>query len=130
MDKLCACGSGKAYRECCELVHQNIHNAVTAEQLMRARYTAFTQANGAFLIQSWHPQEAKKQDIRQLEEWALSVKWMQLKVAGSTQGQANDTEGTVDFQAFFMDAGKLDVIAENSYFTKENGHWVYVGPAE
>ena len=38
---LCPCGSGKKYGECCEPIIKNTSKALTAESLMRARYTAY-----------------------------------------------------------------------------------------
>lgn len=37
------------------------------------------------------------------------------------------TETTVEFKAFFMENGNVDVIHENSVFCKEKDHWVYLG---
>ena len=38
---VCPCQSGKAYYECCEVYHQGAI-PITAESLMRSRFTAFT----------------------------------------------------------------------------------------
>ena len=37
----CPCGSGKTYAECCEPLITGKSKALTAEALMRARYTAY-----------------------------------------------------------------------------------------
>jgi SEC-C motif-containing protein len=50
----CPCSSGKKYAQCCQIVHQDITQALTCEQLMRARYSAFALKNEGFLRESWH----------------------------------------------------------------------------
>ena len=72
------------------------------------------------------PISEKKEIIR----WAKSVKWMKLEVLNTTQGSSNDNEGTVEFKAYFKEGFVTTYIHENSYFTKENGNWVYVGEAK
>ena len=41
-----------------------------------------------------------------------------------------DTEGTVAFRAVYTEAGRRGVLAENSRFSRHDGRWSYVGPAE
>lgn len=54
------------------------------------------------------------------------MKWLKLEVLNTSKGSITDLEGTVEFNAFFMENGKVDVIHENSSFCKENKHWVYL----
>ena len=50
---ICPCGrNNKLYKDCCFLVHTNIHNALTSEDLMRSRYSAFVLCNGDYLLKS------------------------------------------------------------------------------
>jgi len=51
------------------------------------------------------------------------VNWLKLEILNST----NDT---VAFKAFFMENGSINVIQENSKFSKENGNWTYLGANE
>lgn len=37
----CPCGRTKRFKNCCERIHQNIHKAKTAEDLMRLRYSVY-----------------------------------------------------------------------------------------
>ena len=62
--------------------------------------------------------------------WAKSMKWIKLEVLNTTKGSGNDNEGTVEFKAYFKEGFVTTYIHENSYFTKENGNWVYVGEAK
>ncbi|MEW5317310.1 MAG: hypothetical protein WDW38_008620 [Sanguina aurantia] len=49
----CPCGSTVTYKPCCGRVHDGAA-AATAEQLMRARYSAYVLKREDFLLASWH----------------------------------------------------------------------------
>tara|TARA_R110001583_G_scaffold14849_6_gene61795 strand:+ start:20 stop:325 length:306 start_codon:yes stop_codon:yes gene_type:complete len=98
---------------------------------MRSRYSAFVLANIDYLQKSHHSKtRPSKKENRDIEKWTKSVKWLKLEVLKTTKGIANDTIGTVEFKAFFMENGAINVIHENSKFSIENNHWVYVGANE
>ncbi len=117
----CPCNPTKKYRDCCFKAHENIHSVTSAEALMRSRYSAFVIANVAYLQASHHsstrPSKREKKDIL---AWTKAVTWIKLEII-------NTTETTVEFKAFFIENGSIDVIHENSIFCKENDHWVYLG---
>lgn len=123
----CPCGRKKLYAQCCEMIHKDIFNAKTAEDLMRSRYTAFTLGDVDYLMASQHSSTKEEAQKEEIQNWAKSVQWMKLDVLNRTKGLENDTVGTVAFKAFFKEGGRLDEIHENSTFCKENGHWVYLG---
>lgn len=52
---ICPCGSGNTYSECCEQIISGSRPATTAEQLMRARYSAYVFAQMDFVFESTHP---------------------------------------------------------------------------
>jgi len=124
----CPCNSVKSYSDCCQKAHKNIHSVTSAEVLMRSRYSAFVLTNIAYLQKSHHsrtrPSNREKKDI---EKWAKSVSWIKLEVIEAKDGVLNDKIGTVEFKAFFMEDGAMNVIHENSKFCKEHNHWVYLG---
>ncbi len=123
----CPCGRPKTYAECCEKIHSDILKAITAEDLMRSRYSAFVLANGDYLMQSHHSSTRPISEKKEIIRWAKSVKWVRLEVLNSTKGTSNDNVGIVEFKAYFKEGFVTTYIHENSYFTKENGNWVYVG---
>ncbi len=125
----CPCGRDNSYTDCCGRIHTAIHKAITAEDLMRSRYTAFTQANGNYLMKSHHTSTRPIHEKKEIVRWAKAVQWVKLEVLGHTAGQSQDKEGTVEFKAFFFENGQLQVIHENSKFVKQHNHWVYVGEA-
>ena len=115
----CPCTPTKLYADCCEKAHKNIHSVAEAEDLMRSRYSAFVLANVNYLQQSHHSTtRPSKTEKRELLTWTNSVEWVKLEVL-------NSTENTVEFKAYFIENGSLNVIHENSFFVKENNHWVY-----
>lgn len=123
----CACGSGNTYENCCGVLHETIQFAETAEQLMRSRYTAFTMANGDYLMTSHHTSTRPLDEKDDIVSWAKSVIWLKLEILNTTEGLISDIEGTVEFKAYFKDNGQERFIHENSRFVKENNHWVYLG---
>lgn len=125
----CPCGKNKLYKDCCGIIHNNVRLAKTPEDLMRSRYTAFVMADIEFLMQSWHSKtkDSSFKSKKNLFTWSKSVTWVKLDVLNSSM--KTPYTGEVEFKAFFYENGSLEYIHENSLFTIENKHWVYVGEA-
>ncbi|WP_010182953.1 YchJ family protein [Aquimarina agarilytica] len=123
----CPCGRSKNYHDCCEIIHSNITLAKTPEDVMRSRYTAFVRTKIDYLLQSWSSKtrDNSSKAKKELLAWAKAVTWVKLDVLHTSFTSPNT--GTVEFKAFFYENGTLECIHENSLFTIENGHWVYVG---
>jgi len=126
MNKLCPCGSNRLYEECCEPIISAKKEAVTCEELMRSRYSAFTSANVEYLMRSHHTKTRQLKESNRIKKWAESVQWMGLVILGTEAGQAADVTGYVEFRALYFEAGKLRQIHEKSLFKRENLKWVYV----
>ena len=118
----CPCGSTIQLAECCAPIIADHSRAETAEQLMRSRYTAFTLANNAYLMESWaeatRPGEINTEDD--------SIQWLHLKIQGCDKGGKQDSEGFVTFTASFLSSGHLCHLHEKSRFIKEGGLWYYL----
>lgn len=123
----CYCGNNKTFSECCEVFHKNGGKTETAEQLMRSRYSAFVLANGDYLMLSHHSSTRPIKEKKAIINWAKSVQWIKLEVHETSKGTPTDNEGTVTFDAYFFENGKVDVIHEKSAFVKENNLWKYLG---
>lgn len=119
----CFCGANKSYENCCEIYHKNGGKTITAEQLMRSRYSAFVLAKGTYLMQTHHKSTRPIKEKKAIVKWAKSVQWIKLEILKSS----NDT---VSFNAYFIENGITDVICENSKFVKENNVWFYLGLAQ
>jgi len=123
----CSCGSGKLYEDCCAIAHKNIELVTTAGQLMRSRYTAYVVGDIEYLMKSHHSSTCPIKEKKEILKWTKSVKWLRLEVLNTAKGGVGDTEGTVEFKAYFEENGVAAVIHENSKFNRENEHWVYLG---
>jgi SEC-C motif-containing protein len=123
----CYCGSPIPYATCCGSLHSGKTLAITAEALMRSRYSAFVMANGNYLMKTHHPTTRPVKDKKAIVNWAKSVEWVKLEILTTYKGNALDTKGTVTFNAYFFENGKVDVIHEASAFVKEENRWYYLG---
>ncbi|MFJ1703699.1 YchJ family protein [Kitasatospora sp. NPDC088346] len=117
----CPCGLPAAYRECCGRLHRGEAEAVTAEQLMRSRFSAFAVHDAAYLMRSWDP-ETRPPEV----ELDGRLRWVRLEILGRTDGGAFHVEGTVSFRAHFTDRGETGSMEENSRFRRYEGRWVYL----
>jgi len=123
----CHCGNDETYKACCEVFHLNKGKTETAEQLMRSRYSAFVLADGDYLMVTHHSSTRPIKEKKAIIKWAKSVQWIRLEVLKTNKGKDSEFEGTVTFNAYFFENGKVDVIHEKSAFVKENNQWFYLG---
>ena len=100
----------------------------TPEQLMRSRYTAYSQANIDYIQKTMCQKAAENYDPIDAKLWASSVEWLGLCVIDSPPAQNNT--GTVSFVARFLQNGRVKEITEKSLFEKINNEWFYVGECE
>lgn len=126
----CPCLSEKMFKDCCEPIINGQRNAETAEQLMRARYTAYTQVNMDFIERTHDPETKSDIDMEASREWAESTKWVGLEIIETQQGGVNDERGTVLFQATFETDEGPQHHHELSQFTKRDGAWYFTDAAD
>ncbi len=120
----CPCGSGQAYASCCgRFIDQGVLPE-TAEQLIRSRYTAFTQANELYLLASWH--ESTRPVVLGFAS-DEPVRWLGLRIDRVEAGGAPDDRGVVCFVARSRSgSGRAQRLQECSRFVREQGRWFYV----
>ncbi|MEI6208089.1 MAG: YchJ family protein [Desulfuromonadales bacterium] len=121
----CYCGSGIAYSGCCEPFITGSGSAETAEQLMRARYSAYVGVQMDFIFQTTHPDHRKGYDHTGTKKWAENSEWQGLEIITTLKGGSGDTEGQVEFIARFSEKGEQRVHHENASFVRENGQWFF-----
>ncbi|MCB5274158.1 hypothetical protein BJG92_01685 [Arthrobacter sp. SO5] len=120
----CPCLSGEQYGDCCGRFHHGDAEASTAEQLMRARYSAFVLLDAGYLLRTWHP------DTRPAElELDPAMQWRRLDIVSTSRGGPLDSEGTVEFKAHFRHAGGSGVHQETSRFLRVDRRWYYLDAA-
>ncbi|MEJ1297870.1 MAG: YchJ family protein [Candidatus Sedimenticola sp. (ex Thyasira tokunagai)] len=123
---LCPCGSNNVFDECCAPLLSGEKNALTAEQLMRARYCAFVEADINFLGQTIHPDGRKDHDAEATRRWAANSDWLGLEIVSTEQGEEGDEQGVVEFIATFKEKGVTRHHHERSRFLREKGNWYFV----
>lgn len=109
----CPCGSGSPYAACCGPLHRGSREADTAEELMRARYSAYARGETRYVMRTWHPR-TQPPDVL-----PGSYTWTGLTIHGSG-------EDWVDFTARFRGPGGDGEMREHSRFERRRGRLVYV----
>jgi len=104
-----------------------INNFKTAEELMRARYNAFETGNIEFIVETHHPDSKSEMDVEETKKWALNSEWLGLEIVSTEGGKEDDSEGVVEFKAFYKENGQDVVHHEKSQFLKVDGKWLYYG---
>lgn len=117
----CPCGSTLQYRECCSGFHNKKILPLTAEELMRSRYSAFCDQNMSYLFNTWDPA------FRPMAEDILSntAQYLSLQILNTQGGQVDDTTGKVTFIARYLISDTLYTMQETSSFVKKDGVWLY-----
>lgn len=121
----CPCGSTKTYSDCCEPIIKGSQPAETAEQLMRARYSAYTKTEMDFVFNSTDPANREGYDHDGTRAWAENSEWLGLQIIGTVRGGADDNNGEVEFIARFKENGTLREHHENALFTRKEGVWYF-----
>ncbi len=123
---LCPCGSNNDFDNCCAPLLSGQKHALTAEQLMRARYCAFAEVNIDFLGRSIHPDSRTDHDTEATRRWAANSDWLGLEIVSTEQGGEEDQQGVVEFIATFKEKGVTRRHHEKSHFTRVDGEWCFV----
>jgi SEC-C motif-containing protein len=126
-DVFCPCGSAEKYTACCEPFLSGKEIPETAEKLMRARYTAYTQGNIDYVEDTMAPEAKTDFDSAEARAWAEKSKWKGLKIHGTKEGGPEDTKGMVEFTATYEAEGQGIDHHEVSQFRKgRDGRWMFV----
>ncbi len=123
----CYCCSGRKFEDCCQPFIKGFAKPLTAEELMRSRYSAYAVCAVEYILRSTHPSTRKFHDREPIENWAKSCEWQKLEIVSKSEGEAQDKFGTVEFKAYFLDENRQPQIHhELSNFQKELGKWFFV----
>lgn len=120
----CPCGSDRNFDECCGPVLTG-RPALTAEALMRSRYTAYVQGNLDHIESTNAAEVGSAFDRARAEESARGIEWLGLDVIETIAGGADDDSGSVEFRARFSRLGQDLIHHEAATFHREDGRWVY-----
>jgi SEC-C motif-containing protein len=123
-NQTCPCGSGSNFADCCEPIINGTRESQTAEELMRARYSAFVTHAIDFIVSSTHSRTRKEIDLDFVREWSETSTWHGLEVFETKI--VNEDKAFVSFEARFTQNGEDRSHREKSLFERENGHWRFV----
>jgi SEC-C motif-containing protein len=123
--KLCNCGSGKNFGECCEPVIKGKRKPVTAEELMRARYSAFVEHDIDFIMDTVAPNSKESMPRDGVKKWAERNDWKKLEIIKTVKGEKGDDEGYVEFKAHSVVENISQAHHENARFIKIKGTWYF-----
>ena len=117
----CPCGSGKTYADCCGPVLAGTRLPATAEELMRARFTAHATRDFGFVHRTYRPTSRAPYTPSPDEP---TTQWTRLVVHEAAAGRSPDT-ATVEFSAYGLENGQEHVLQEKAEFVREDGKWLY-----
>ncbi len=123
----CYCCSGESFENCCQPYLLGHILPPTAEALMRSRYTAYATAKVPYLLETTHRSTRSYYNTADILQWAQASTWQKLEIISKQAGTPTDTQGKVEFKAYYLDDQKTPQIHhERSSFKKENGRWFFV----
>jgi SEC-C motif domain protein len=105
-------------------LHRGTTDAATAERLMRSRYAAFAVADTRYLLQTWHSRTRPE-----TVELDPDMRWYRLDILHTRRGGLLDSDGVVEFRAFYRHDGGAGQQHERSRFEREGGRWRYLDAA-
>lgn len=118
----CPCGSKKTLAECCAPIIAG-RPALTAEALMRSRYTAFVTQQLDHVERTHAPEVKDDFNRAEAENLAESCEWRSLEIRKATE---DGDSALVEFAIRFRREQKDMIQAELASFRRENGEWLYV----
>jgi SEC-C motif domain protein len=110
---MCPCGSKNLYNFCCLPLHQHQHHAISSEQLMRSRYSAYAKHIPGYILDTWHPSTRPKTLTLPITQW-LSLHILRSEFT------------TVEFLAFYKNNKQKQCLHETSQFILDHDRWFYL----
>jgi SEC-C motif-containing protein len=123
-NQICPCGSGNPFAACCEPIINCTRESETAEELMRARYSAFVTGAIDFIVASTHSLTRKEIDLAFIRDWSQNSEWRGLHILETKV--VNENKAFVSFEAQFTQNGQEQNHREKSVFEREDGQWRFV----
>jgi SEC-C motif-containing protein len=122
----CPCGSADPLEACCGR-YINGGPAPTAEATMRSRYSAHVLGKVDYLAATLSAEQRADYDQEEAKQSFAGTKWLGLEIRKAERGGEEDQTGTVEFVARYRSAKQLSAHHELSFFTREEGRWVFSG---
>jgi SEC-C motif-containing protein len=120
---LCPCGSKSLLTECCQLYIAGHKLPVSAEALMRSRFSAYASNNAQYLYDTYAKSSQVNQSVADIQQWAEECKWLALEIHHAIESVV---ESSVEFSAYYLNDDTLCTLREKSRFIKEGEAWRYL----
>lgn len=114
------------FAQCCEKLHQG-NATVSAEQLMRSRYSAYVMGNIDYIVQTTVPAQQPFLDKAGITAWSRQNQWLGLEVIQHLPHR-DKRHAQVKFKAHFRDQQDKQVHHELSAFVKIGQYWYFLDP--
>jgi len=121
----CPCGSELEYNTCCQPIISGEKLAKTPEEVMRSRYSAFSEIELDYLKESLHPDHRNDYDEESVRSWSVNSEWEKLEIVNSEINEDGIT-GNVEFIAHFSQNDQQVVHHELATFEKMDDKWYFV----
>jgi SEC-C motif domain protein len=124
----CPCCSGRELEKCCGPLLDGLRKAATAEELLRARYSAFVLARIDYVRTTRHPRSSAEFDEESARGWASGSEWHGLEISKIEGGGTGDAQGAIDFTATYTEkeSGERRRHEEHALFVRHEGEWLFV----
>lgn len=119
----CPCGSGLAFKLCCEPLICQASKATTPEQLMRSRFTAYSKASYDYILNTYAASSRPNISAADLQNDNQNTYWLGLTIHKSDNTKET---GEVEFTAYYKVNNDVFCMHENSRFIKQDGSWLYL----
>jgi len=123
---ICPCNSQLNYEACCGIYHNKPGSALTAEALMRSRYTAFYLKKFDYIERTQRLTDDPKQKAADIKDINDTTQWIKLEILATKKGLEKDRTGTVSFAAHFKEGQHIGKLNEHSLFERINEEWFYI----
>ncbi len=121
----CPCGSGRGFAECCGPLLAGEKEAVTAEDLLRARYTAHVKLKMEYVRDTTHPEQRPRFEMTTARNWAEKSEWEGLEIVEVREGGAADESGEIEFIAHYRQKDLPKTHHELAFFKRFEGKWYF-----
>ena len=114
-----------AFDICCQPFIQGIAKLLTAEALMRSRYSAYAILAVDFIIKTPHRSTCELHDSTSIRKWEQVSFWKKLEILSKQIGVFSDTKSLVEFRSYYQHPNQQSPIHhEYSSFMKEVGEQI------
>ncbi len=126
----CPCGS-VLYSQCCQPLHIGKTKALSAEQLMRSRYSAFAKYEIDYIVKTTALGQQQALDVKAIADWSKANQWLKLEIV-KAQEKLDKNHAQVEFKAHYVDQNshtqQVEIHHEISHFVRHENEWYFLDP--